>query len=746
MSISVFVCTGCEIGDGLDLEAIQGVASEDCGVKEPLKTHPNLCGEEGVAQIREALGDDGKAVLCACSPREKCDAFRFDGHVVTRANFREGVVWSHPANEEDTQMLAEDYLRMAVVQAEKADSPEPFDEDVELSLMVVGGGLTGLTAALDGAAAGRDVVLVEKEAALGGRLAANHQSFPTKAPYRELEPPAVLDLIEQVKADDRITIHTGAKIAKIQGQPGQFDVELETTDGTESFRVGCVVQATGWKPYDATKLGHLGYGASPDVVTNVEFEEMAKSGKIVRPSDGKPAKHVVFVQCAGSRDKDHLPYCSSVCCRVSMKQALYVREMDPDATAMILYKDIRSPSQWEDFYRRVQEDDGVFFTKAEVQGVEAKNGKLEVHAEQTLLGENIVIEADLVVLATGMVPNAADGEAIRALKDARAVIAKNESPVQVEAAQKLVEEQGHHEGTEILNLQYRQGPDLPALRYGFPDSHFICFPFETRRTGVYAAGCLRQPNDTVGSAEDASGAVLKALQTTNLLDEGYAPHPRWGDQSYPDFFLQRCTQCKRCTEECPFGTLDEDAKGTPERHAMRCRRCGICLGACPERIISFKNYSIDIVASMVKAVNIPEEFEEKPRILALFCENDAYPALDRSALLRKQTSPWVRVVPVRCLGSVNIVWIADALSSGFDGILLVGCKSGDDYQCHYIRGSELMGTRGSNIQEKLTQLALETERVRIEELSIDEFDRLPELINEFAEEIEEIGMNPFKGF
>ena len=101
---------------------------------------------------------------------------------------------------------------------------------------------------------------------------------------------------------------------------------------------------------------------------------------------------------------------------------------------------------------------------------------------------------------------------------------------------------------------------------------------------------------------------------------------------------------------------------------------------------------------------------------------------------------------MRCLGSVNIVWIADALSRGFDGILLVGCKSGEDYQCHFIRGSELMGTRSSNIKEKLTQLALEEERVRIEELSIDEFDRLPQIINEFAEEIEEIGMNPFKGF
>lgn len=704
-----------------------------------------LCGKEGVEKIRAALAGGGKAVLGACSHREKADVFRFPESMVTRANLREGVAWTQPAGEEDTTMAAEDYLRMAIVQAQKSAVPVPFEEEITTSILVVGGGLTGLTAALEAAAAGREVHLVEKAAELGGRAAKNHRDFPAKAPYTDLTKPAVADLIARVNAEEKIHVHTGAKLASVTGQPGQFDVTLDAGGSSPAFRVGAIVQATGFKPYDATKLAHLGYGKSPDVVTNVEFEEMARTGSIRRPSDGKAPKDVVFVQCAGSRDQDHLPYCSAICCRVSLKQALYVRENDPDAKAMILYKDLRSPAQWEGFLKKVQEDPGIFLTKAEVTGVEA-NGSLRVLAENTLLGEKIEVPADLVVLATGMVPDAADGEAIRKVKDARAVVAKNESKKQVEAAEKTIAELAHHEGTEILNLGYRQGPDLPALEYGFPDSHFICFPFETRRTGIYAAGTVRQPNDPAGCAEDAAGAVLKAIQATNLLADGYTVHPRWGDQSFPDFFLQRCTQCKRCTEECPFGTLNEDAKGTPQPNPTRCRRCGICLGACPERIISFKNYSVDIVSSMVKAVNVPEEFDEKPRLLAFFCENDAYPALDRAARKKVPVSPWFRVIPVRCLGSVNVVWIADALSRGFDGILLVGCKSGKDYQCHYVRGSELMGTRSSNIKEKLQQLALETERVRIEELSIDEFDRLPEVMAEFAEEIEGIGMNPFKGF
>jgi quinone-modifying oxidoreductase subunit QmoB len=149
---------------------------------------------------------------------------------------------------------------------------------------------------------------------------------------------------------------------------------------------------------------------------------------------------------------------------------------------------------------------------------------------------------------------------------------------------------------------------------------------------------------------------------------------------------------------------------------------------------------------MIKSVHIPDEFEEKPRLLGLLCENDAYPALDLAGLSRLQHSAYIRFIPVRCLGAVNVVWIADALARGYDGILLVGCKSGDDYQCHFIRGSELMGTRSDNIREKLTQLALEQERVRVEELAISEFRKLPQIINEFAAQIQEIGMNPFKGF
>jgi quinone-modifying oxidoreductase subunit QmoB len=191
---------------------------------------------------------------------------------------------------------------------------------------------------------------------------------------------------------------------------------------------------------------------------------------------------------------------------------------------------------------------------------------------------------------------------------------------------------------------------------------------------------------------------------------------------------------------------DEDEKFNPLPNLTRCRRCAICLGSCPERIISFKDYSIDIISSMLKAVDMPGEEEEKPRILAFLCENDAYPSLDMAGLKRLSYNPFVRVIPVRCIGSVNTVWIVDALSKGYDGVLLIGCKYGDDYQCHFIKGSELANTRMENIQEALQRLMLEPERVQVWQLAISEFDRLPQIFDSFLETIEEVGPNPYKGF
>jgi quinone-modifying oxidoreductase subunit QmoB len=164
------------------------------------------------------------------------------------------------------------------------------------------------------------------------------------------------------------------------------------------------------------------------------------------------------------------------------------------------------------------------------------------------------------------------------------------------------------------------------------------------------------------------------------------------------------------------------------------------------RVISFDNYSVDTVGSQIKAVDMPDEFSEKPRILLLACENDAYPALDMAGAARRTYSAFVRAIPVRCLGSVNNIWITDALNAGYDGVMLMGCRHGVEYQCHFVKGSELASYRMSKTDDTLKQLGLEPERVATYEVAITDGDRVAALIEEYAAKIAEIGMSPLKGF
>jgi quinone-modifying oxidoreductase subunit QmoB len=407
---------------------------------------------------------------------------------------------------------------------------------------------------------------------------------------------------------------------------------------------------------------------------------------------------------------------------------MYFKMANPEIDTLVLYTDLRTPGAGgEDFYRSAQRH-GVIFTKGIASEVNAGTSHITVKFKDLILNEEVSYQADLVVLATGMVPNS--GINIEAL------------PVETKPEEKPVVTEIPMES--VLNLAYRQGKDIPQLVHGFTDSHFICFPYETRRTGIYTAGPVRRPMDITQTMDDATGAAMKAIQVIENSSLGRAAHPRSGDLSFPRFRKEGCTQCKRCTVECPFGAINEDERTYPVFNEARCRRCGTCMGACPVRVISFENYSVDTVGQAIKAVKIPEESLGKPRVLVLACENDAYPALDMAAMNRFEYSPYVRVIPVRCLGSVNTIWITDALNGGYDAVMLMGCQRGDNYHCHFVKGSELAHIRMSKIDDTLKQLNLEPERVQTFEVAITDIQRVPQLINEMMVTIERIGLSPFK--
>ncbi|MGD9822829.1 FAD-dependent oxidoreductase [Desulfobacter sp.] len=772
----VYICTGCGIGDTLDMEALTGVPGDE-GIN--CTTHPFLCSKAGVELIKKDI-DEGKVnamVIGACSRRVNFDVFNFPGCIIERANLREGVVWPHsretyPALTEEQkddgesfdriQMKAQDYIKMGMIRLEKVKLPEPYQtQSFSKKVLVIGGGVTGMSAALDAAKAGYEATIVEKAATLGGYAAKLRSQMPVQSPFETLQAPVVDALIQEVEGNANIDVRTNTLVARIAGQPGEFTVTMKKPGEKIPFDVpyplppeelvdengkeldadaahekylkynegkedilsldpngelyGAVVLAAGWRP-DVLKgetYAHLAVD-NPDVVTNDEFEMIAAKGKILRPSNGKPAKNVIFIQSAGKDEDDRdFEYTGAVTSMVALKQARYVREDYADGKAYVIYQHMRTPGLQEYFYKAMQQDDGIFLTKGAVTDVTAMSSELMVTAKNTLLGDSIVLKADMVVVASGMVP---------ATKD-----------------------------NPVINLAYRQGPGFRDndIFGQYADSNYICFPYETQRTGIYAAGTVRRAMTIEESMEDAAGAALKAIQCIESANRGMAVHPRSGDMTFPDFFFQRCTQCKRCTVECPFGALDDDARGTPKANPTRCRRCGTCMGACPERIISFADYTIDSIGSQVKAISVPseEDYSEPPlRFLALVCENDAFPALDMVGMNRVDYSPDVRMIPVRCLGSVNTIWIKDALAQGIDGVILIGCKHGDDYQCHFVKGSELAEIRVKKIGDALASLALENERVAFAEVAIDEYDKLPQIINDFVEEVDALGPNPFKGF
>lgn len=410
------------------------------------------------------------------------------------------------------------------------------------SILVVGGGISGLTTTLEAAEVGYEVFLVEKNPYLGGRVAQLNQYFPKLCP-----PTCGLEInFRRIKDNPNIKTFTLAEVEKVDGVPGNYDVtvrlnpryvnenctccgecaaaceteivndfnfgidrhkgaylpfemafparyvispqiigtedatrckdackydavDLEMKAKTVTVNVGAIVWATGWEPYDAGKIDNLGFGRYPNIITNMMMERLAApngptQGKILRPSDDKAPQSIAFVQCAGSRDENHLPYCSYICCMASLKQATYIRERNPEARIYIFYIDLRAPGyRYERFYQKIKEDDKIHFIKGKVAEVseDPATQNITVVAENAVTGQKIKQAVEMVVLATGMQPTAAQAK--------------------------------------------------PPADLKFTEDGFIVNDFA--RGGMFAAGCANKPADVVSSNQNATGMALKAIQT-----------------------------------------------------------------------------------------------------------------------------------------------------------------------------------------------------------------------------------------
>jgi quinone-modifying oxidoreductase subunit QmoA len=413
--------------------------------------------------------------------------------------------------------------------------------EVSRTILVIGGGIAGVSAALEAAEAGYDVTLIERNPYLGGRVAQLYRYFPKLCP-----PYCGLEInFRRIKDNPSVRFHTMAEVQAITGGPGSFDVtvtlhpryvndrctacndcvavcpaerpdafnfgmsrtkaiylahemafpmkyaiddsacrlsecaacvaacrydaiDLTMTARTMTLKAGAIIVATGWDPYDARRIDNLGFGTHPDVITNVMMERLAApngptKGSIRRPSDGRLVESAVFIQCAGSRDHNHLGYCSGICCLASLKEATYLRERNPDARAHVFYIDLRTPGTYEFFQKKVLGDERITITKGKVAKItpDAASRRLVVLAEDILSAGKIELAVDLVVLASGMVPSLARG--------------------------------------------------APAGPLALDGDHFVLSGGSGE--GIFAAGCARAPVDVATSVQDATAAAAMAIET-----------------------------------------------------------------------------------------------------------------------------------------------------------------------------------------------------------------------------------------
>jgi quinone-modifying oxidoreductase subunit QmoA len=287
----------------------------------------------------------------------------------------------------------------------------------------------------------------------------NYGMGKTKAVY--LPSPMAMPMMYAIDGE----VCPGAECGRCVSACRYDAIDLAMQPQSLELEVGSIVLATGWQPYDAGALAELGFGKYGNVITNVMMERLAavdgpSAGRIVRPTDDKEVESIAFVQCAGSRDENHLAYCSAVCCMASLKQATYVREQYPDARISIFFMDVRAPGRYEDFYQRVQQDEGVEVLFGKVARIEedAATGDLMVEADSSVTGERLRRSVNMVVLATGMVP--ANG---------------------------------------------LSGMDLLRDAYGFA-------VVDGAGDGIHAAGVAKRPMDVAGSVRDGTAAALKAIQ------------------------------------------------------------------------------------------------------------------------------------------------------------------------------------------------------------------------------------------
>ncbi|MCK4337612.1 MAG: CoB--CoM heterodisulfide reductase iron-sulfur subunit A family protein, partial [Candidatus Aminicenantes bacterium] len=559
--IGVFIChCGTNIAGTVDVKKVAEALSKHDGVVHS-EDYVYMCSDPGQKRIVEAIkeNDLDKVVVSCCSPNLHESTFRNAVKEADKnafqceiANIREQCSWVHPNMEEGTDKAIK-ITKTVVEKVKHNEELEPISVPVTRRALVIGGGISGIQAALDIANSGHEVILVEKSPSIGGHMIQLSETFPTLDCSQCILTPKMVE----VSKHEKIKLLTYSEVQEVSGYVGNFKakilkkptyvdpdlctlcdectkvcpvvVESEFELGLTGRRaiyipfpqaipatyilddtgcpgllpiacgkcadvcdpgaidfdqkpeiveeeIGVIVVATGYDLYDKTNMGEYGYGKIPDVMDGLQFERLCSAsgptnGKIIRPSDLKEPKELVFIQCAGSRDPElHCAYCSKICCMYTSKHAMLYKHHVHDGQAYVFYIDIRSGGKgYEEFVQRTVENDGVLYLRGKVSKVFQDGDKVKVWGVDTLIGKDIEIDADLVVLAMAMRPS---------------------------------------EGTEKLAKILKMSLDKDGF---FSEAHPKLKPVESVSAGMFIAGAAQAPKDIPEAVAQASGAAAKAI-------------------------------------------------------------------------------------------------------------------------------------------------------------------------------------------------------------------------------------------
>lgn len=530
------------------------------------------CSTESTKQIMEAIKEHNlnRVIVCACTPRTHEPTFRdslkeggLNPYYFEFANIREHCSWVHPKEKEEATQKSKDLLRMSLARALLLEACEEFELPIDKRVLVIGGGIAGMNCALSIAKQGYEVYLIEKEKELGGIARRIYYTLEGEDVQAYLK-----GLIKSVLSEPRIHVFLNAQILDAKGYVGNFRTKVKSDRGITEIKHGAVVIATGAKEY---KPREYLYGESEKVLTNLEFEELLarKDEKVLT------AETVVFIQCVGSRNEER-NYCSRVCCSESIKNALKLKELKPDADIYILFRDMRTYGFKEDFYREASKKEVKFIRyeperKPIVESIKEKGREiLKVKAYDPILGKMVEIDSDLVVLAA-------------------AVIAPEENK----------------EISVLFNAQL--GPDD-----FFKEAHVKLRPVDFGTDGVYLCGMAQYPkhiHETISQAIGAAGRVLTLISRDTVLASG----------SVCVVDEKRCMGCGACAEVCTYGAIEmeETKQGKKARVVpVLCKGCGLCNSKCPTGAIQLKHFKDDQLFAQIDASNPEKALEVEVKKVA----------------------------------------------------------------------------------------------------------------------------------